>query len=407
MTKKNVEKRWSDVFISGVAAEWATKLILHPFDTLKTRLQYLVIPKEQRGKARLPIIGDLFHLSNALHGELARLHPSIVGANLDGGRSWTRAVSTLQGFRSLFAGLTPTMIGVIPVAVVYMPTYEYTKSKLHGTVFQGTPLPGMLTGFASAMVRVPISVVKSQLQLRLHHNAMAVVKSVTGEGRGWRGLYVGLHATIFLDCSYAVVQFASLEQFRLLGLQYHQWLLRDASIEMKSLAPQDASQLSTGMNAAIGFATGVVTSIVTEPIDVIRTRLMGQRSQVPIHTLPCSPIRRYFNRSWSHDGPTPPSLPPNDPFLVSFCLPQAGGSSSAPGPAGAVARGPSLATNFGYSGFLDGVRRARQAEGVFALWQGLLPRMITKASGSTIWYTTYMEVREYLSSRRPDAPGVS
>ena len=283
MTKKNVEKRWSDVFISGVAAEWATKLILHPFDTLKTRLQYLVIPKEQRGKARLPIIGDLFHLSNALHGELARLHPSIVGANLDGGRSWTRAVSTLQGFRSLYAGLTPTMIGVIPVAVVYMPTYEYTKSKLHGTVFQGTPLPGMLTGFASAMVRVPISVVKSQLQLRLHHNAMAVVKSVTGEGRGWRGLYVGLHATIFLDCSYAVVQFASLEQFRLLGLQYHQWLLRDASIEMKSLAPQDASQLSTGMNAAIGFATGVVTSIVTEPIDVIRTRLMGQRSQVPIH----------------------------------------------------------------------------------------------------------------------------
>ena len=29
------QKRWGDVFISGVAAEWVTKFVLHPFDTLK------------------------------------------------------------------------------------------------------------------------------------------------------------------------------------------------------------------------------------------------------------------------------------------------------------------------------------------------------------------------------------
>ena len=36
------------------------------------------------------------------------------------------------------------------------------------------------------------------------------------------------------------------------------------------------SQLGYRANAAIGFATGVLAAFVTEPIDVIRTRLMTQ-----------------------------------------------------------------------------------------------------------------------------------
>ena len=107
---------------------------------------------------------------------------------------------------------------------------------------------------------------------------MAVVRHVTSEGKGWRGLYVGLPATILLDCTYAVVQFGCLERFRQLALAWHRWQVQDASPERQSLAPEDATQLSTGMNAAIGFGTGVVTSIVTEPIDVVRTRMMAQRS---------------------------------------------------------------------------------------------------------------------------------
>ena len=324
-----------------------------------------MVPQQARGKANsLPIIGDLYHLSDALHGELARLHPSILGADEGGRRSWTRAVSSLQGFRSLYAGLGPTMVGVVPTAVVYMPTYEFSKAALQGSRLEGSPVPGMLTGLASALVRVPISVVKSQLQLKLHHNALAVIRSLTNDSKGWRGLYRGLEATIVLDCTYAVVQFGCLEQFRSLALRWHQWWLRDASPEAQRRAPQDASQLSTGMNMAIGFGTGVVTSIVTEPIDVIRTRLMAQRE-------------------------TP-----------------ATGSHSSTGTV--MRRGNALATDFGYRGFLDGLRVASRQEGVLALWQGLLPRMVTKATGSTIWYTTYMEVREWLChsrQREPARPG--
>ena len=41
----------ADVFAGSIAAELTTKALLHPLDTIKTRLQYTVIPKRQRAGA--------------------------------------------------------------------------------------------------------------------------------------------------------------------------------------------------------------------------------------------------------------------------------------------------------------------------------------------------------------------
>ena len=48
---------------------------------------------------------------------------------------------------------------------------------------------------------------------------------------------------------------------------------------------------------------------------------------------------------------------------------------------------------FNYEGLVDGLRRAVRTEGPLALWKGLLPRLLTKATGSLIWYAMYMEAR--------------
>ena len=41
---------------------------------------------------------------------------------------------------------------------------------------------------------------------------------------------------------------------------------------------------------------------------------------------------------------------------------------------------------------LDGLVKAARTEGVLVLWRGLLPRLLLKSCGSSIWYSVYMTV---------------
>jgi len=299
------------VFFASVIAELVTKASLHPLDTIKARLQYLVIKPDninnkaggggggssssKRGR-RLPIIGDILSL-RALAQETSSMRDPLTRP-WPGSQGLTKHLPIL---RSLYCGLSPALIGVLPVALVYMPTYEFTKACSKDTWLAQTPIAGVLTGLASALVRVPVSVIKIQSQLQLHASARAAVRHVLTRKEGWRGLYTGLGATICLDVSYAVIQFTLLEQMRAAAISYHAWIHPEAP-------RQDISGLSTSMNAIIGFWTGALSSAVTEPIDVIRTRLMANRST----------------------------------------------------------RG----TQFGYGGLIDGLKKAVKAEGPFSLWQG-------------------------------------
>ena len=108
--------RTSDVFVASLAAEITQRVLLHPVDTLKARLQYM---RSETGRhpSRLPLLGDLAALR----------HPSV---NL--------------GLFSLYRGLLPTVVGVVPTALVYMPTYELSKAWLSDTHFE--PLAGCITG---------------------------------------------------------------------------------------------------------------------------------------------------------------------------------------------------------------------------------------------------------------------
>ena len=55
-------------------------------------------------------------------------------------------------------------------------------------------------------------------------------------------------------------------------------------------------------------------------------------------------------------------------------------------------------------GCVHGLQTAARREGLYSLWKGLLPRLLTKAFGSVIWYTTYMEARRWYT-REPHAAG--
>ena len=150
----------SDVFAASVAASVAEKALLHPVDTIKTRLQYMRVARPHTansGKMQSwrawPVLGDF---------ALLRAQPS---ADV--------------GMRSLYRGLLPVLVGVVPTALVYMPTYEYSKA-----AFSGSPLAsfaGCITGCVCACVRVPISVVKSRVQLQLYDSPLAALRGAVSD----------------------------------------------------------------------------------------------------------------------------------------------------------------------------------------------------------------------------------
>ena len=185
-----------DIFVASLIADLTRKAVLHPVDTIAVKLQYDRSLHAAPAAARLPLLNDA--------------------------KAIVRIVTGPESARSLYRGLGTSLLGAVPMSLVYMPTYELVSTTLKAAKAGGLPglpasqLASVATGIACASVRVPVSMVKSRVQLGL---AATPRLALTGALRsGVAGLYVGLSATVGLDIAYALIQFTALEYFRALGL---------------------------------------------------------------------------------------------------------------------------------------------------------------------------------------------
>jgi len=122
-----------EIITASCCAELAQKTALHPVDSLKVRMQY--DPRRRAGN----------------------FGPRMVLAELRD--AWAIVQAEPRPVTALYRGLGPSVIGAVPTAAVYMPTYEASKLALAGTPF--APAAGVVTGIVSAAVRVPTSVRKT------------------------------------------------------------------------------------------------------------------------------------------------------------------------------------------------------------------------------------------------------
>ena len=135
--------------------------------------------------------------------------------------------------------------------------------------------------------------------------------------------------------------------------------------------------LTASENATVGFFASAFATVATEPIDVIRTRLMAQAKVTPQSLrAPQSPS------SASH----PSSTPGREASPASLNMKSGKIPVSSP-------------KNFGYRGLFDGLQKAVSSEGIASLYRGLLPRLLLKSLGGSIWYTTYSWVRAEMERR--------
>ncbi|TYH72687.1 hypothetical protein ES332_D05G272100v1 [Gossypium tomentosum] len=147
---------------------------------------------------------------------------------------------------SIIAGATA---GVFVEAALY--PIDTVKTRLQTA--------GALGGAASSLVRVPTEVVKQRMQTGQFASAPAAVRLIVAK-EGFRGLYAGYGSFLLRDLPFDAIQFCIYEQLR---------------IGYKLAAQRD---LNDPENAIIGAVAGAITGTVTNPLDVIKTRLMVQGS---------------------------------------------------------------------------------------------------------------------------------
>ena len=131
--------------VAGATSGFLATLMLHPLDLIKTRFHV-----QEHGSQRLPYYSGLF---DAL-----------------------RTIVRLEGWRGLYGGLAPNIIGNTASWGVYMCSYNRCKDVLHERGYSGSPLyigAASVAGALTTMLLHPVFMVKTRLQLQLNTTAAA------------------------------------------------------------------------------------------------------------------------------------------------------------------------------------------------------------------------------------------
>ena len=132
---------WLDPhLLSGATSGFLATLMLHPLDLIKTRFHV-----QEHGNRRLPHYAGLV---DAL-----------------------RKIVRIEGWRGLYGGLTPNIVGNTASWGVYMLAYNRSKDRLAERGFSGSSLyitAATVAGALTTMLLHPVFMVKTRLQLQLN-----------------------------------------------------------------------------------------------------------------------------------------------------------------------------------------------------------------------------------------------
>ena len=222
------------------------------------------------------------------------------------------SIHRLEGWRALFKGLGPNLIGVVPARAINFYTYGNGKRIISEKLNQGqeaawvhlcaAATAGVVTGTATN----PIWLVKTRLQLDKSKAEKAGVQAIrqyrnsldctmqTLQKEGIRGLYRGLSAS-YLGVTESTLQWVLYEQMKL--------YLRNREVELIASGRDPSLWDHTvdwgGKLTAAGSAK-FFAALITYPHEVIRTRLR----QAPLQDgrMKYTGIVQCFSTIWKEEG---------------------------------------------------------------------------------------------------------
>jgi solute carrier family 25 S-adenosylmethionine transporter 26 len=170
------------------------------------------------------------------------------------------------GFTNFYAGLGVTVFGAMPSVGLYFGVYSYCKRRLLAT--ERGRSNRMLSIATSAAIgnsvasfsRVPYEVLKQKLQTGLYRNTWEALRDVAAQNMWWTFFFPkgGVAIQMLRDVPYAVCT-----------------LLLYESLQSACTTKLDVTKSSTskGLDFCLGGIAGGMGSWVTNPMDVVKTRL--------------------------------------------------------------------------------------------------------------------------------------
>lgn len=206
--------------VAGATAGFAEHFIMFPFDTLKTRMQ---------------------------SGKASRMIEAV------------RQLGSGPAIRHLYRGCVPVLVSAVPAHAVYFGTYEAGK-RIAGDGPVGVAVSAGFATVAHDTVSTPFDVVKQRMQMDGAHRYKTSLRCATHTLRheGVNALFVSLPTTILMN----------IPHFTTYWLVYES-LMRYAHDGQSRKHEEEATIEYIGA----GFMAGGVASVVSFPLDLVKTRM--------------------------------------------------------------------------------------------------------------------------------------
>ena len=232
--------------LSGVLS----RLVCHPLDTLKSKLQY--------------------DNGSSFSGTLDALYKTYAS----------------DGIRGFYRGLGVAIIGGAPGVCLYLSSYDTCKDLLIKNSYFMAANPfvsylcsGMIAEACSCLVFVPVDVIKERLQVKIRiSSSFAPSNKETApmyrgsydamrqifRHEGLKGLYKGYGVTLLAYGPFSAIYFLSYEY------------LKKAVVDRRS----SSSDPSFGEALLCSAAAGAFASFTTNPLDLVKLRMQVHRGQL-------------------------------------------------------------------------------------------------------------------------------
>lgn len=249
--------------VSSCTGAILTSLLVTPFDVVKIRLQSQKVPLV-KGKCFLYCNGLMDHLCTCLNGPsnngywYKRQVPGHYKGTVDAMIQITR----IEGMRSLWSGLPPTLVMAVPATVVYFSCYEHFRNLFgySAGLEENDWWKPIMAGASARTLAVfaisPLEMVRTKLQSEQlkYSQVLTAVQQTVREGGVVRSLYRGLTPTLLRDVPFSAFYWFGYESMK--------------SVILKNTMSDKMTMVES---FSCGALSGGIAAILTLPFDVIKT----------------------------------------------------------------------------------------------------------------------------------------